>query len=498
MGRSMTELAARMAWQAVQHHAPDEVREAVVKYQGVFKDTPVLFAGRKSELAAAGDMMARTVAAGSDSKGAPPALVIQNAPGAGKTSLVRAVEEQLQGDGYAVVHLAPADIGSSQAMVSRIRSQEPWKSDSWLDQLEGALTDGLVNTDDAVAKGIAKTATKFGIPVDADHLEPMRIALQAMRERQPAPPSDVLRLLPHASAKATLVRIDEAQLMSGHLDTDRQAHAEEIIRSLTTANGRHDAGISHVNAIFAGLGDTHTVLRKLGSLRLHTMPLGPLDPEAQELVLVDAIGRVCGGDEDRTRALFMAWGPPLIEEFGEWAHHLQSAAQAAGAVIAASGNQDPLANWGLPAVRALATRFRRQLYVEITQAVADYDIPERLMVDVARALRDRGNAMGRDEVDDALGRAIRDERERNPESAIPGLAEARRLLHRAGMLETISAPQEDGTERDITRIAIPSLINHIVAPGDGGPREQSQKTEQLEPAPERVPTRKGKVPTPQD
>lgn len=348
-------------------------------------------------------------------------------------------------------------------LTARIRSQPPWSDDEWLESLKKELTDGLVNAGDATAKGFGAMLTSAGIPIDVDHLEPMRAAVDAIRERRPAPANDVLRLLPHTgTSKGTLVYIDEAQLLNVHKGTSTETHAREIIRSLTTAEERHAAGVSHTNIVYAGLGDTGLVLRQLGSLRIDRKRLRGLDHEAQCVVLADAIERGAGGNKALVQKLTAGWVPTLAAMYGEWAHHTQGAAQAAETIIrtAVEHGHDPTEDWGLSAAVELAKAHRNLLYGEILQSCEDLQVPERCIREVAHHLWTERNETSPDTVREVI------EAGRKQVTTELGTEEVFARMRRAGLLESdVPNANEPGT---VTRVSapVPSLLTHILGVPD--------------------------------
>ncbi|MCY4216728.1 MAG: ATP-binding protein [Flavobacteriaceae bacterium] len=211
-------------------------------------------------------------------------ILIQGAPGVGKTALLRELEK----------------IGSETGWtISRIELEALWN----VNELYNCLID-------------EKTSQEVNVNV--------KLAAGTMHfDRTERTVSKTIR----AINKPRILVLDEAQMISvGH-----QTDSPEIKKAAQLFNQLHNIELEHgLVFLIAGLSDTRSIFKQFKISRFNSdcvINLSVLEKEAERSILKDYL--VQGAGVDTNNPNLNGWIDPMSEETYQWAHHISSYGQVA-------------------------------------------------------------------------------------------------------------------------------------------------------------------------
>lgn len=399
--------------------------------------------------------------------------MITGGPGAGKTSLLKAIEARCRHHNCRVIRLRDEELENPETLTNAIRKKCHWWGRDTLTTLGRELANTTAAATDAVGGGWVRRLVRVlgggkvepGSDLEADSIRPARAVLECWQRDAPADPTDVLRLL--STLGPTIITIDEAHQLDPYLNTDRTATARTVIRTLATPEARHEAGVKNCVMVVAGLNDLHPTITELGTFRQMPLQLGAFCEADVRTVLEHWIDRAHAPAEATERAK-AAWVPILATGFGQWPHHTVGAGMGACTILQVDSTGATTNEWGIRAVCEIAENYRKRLYGYVSTMAQQEDNPLEVVLAVAHAMQQVHGTANAEEIQLLTARVLEEHRQElaaaqptaDKPASIPDFERSVQLLLRTGILEYADI---DGTATmpSRLRISVPSLGDHL-------------------------------------
>lgn len=324
-------------------------------------------------------------------------------PGAGKTAIIDALEEQLRKDGVNVIQLKADDLISPAAFSAAMRRSPPWNRKDFWRRLGKATVTGVAVTVDDIIGLLTTLGLKFilkGIG-DAD-AGPIQAALEAWRDHRIPDMNDVLILMRAASKKGVAILIDEAQeLVQYEKGTPEHTSVSSVLKLINDPSVRTKNRLWNVTFVAAGMQDTAAIIHRFTTVPPEPLPLEPVDAVTARAMIEERI-QASQADgvkaADRTAAI-AAWAEPLTERYGDWTRHARCAGEAARIVLKHAKARALTESWGVPLLIDTADGFRTVLYTEIIDRANQNQVKLSTQFTVIEALARNERNLSEDALD---------------------------------------------------------------------------------------------------
>lgn len=438
---------------------PAEVRDQVAEESAELRGHPAQVLGRDSQLNKI-ERQLRKVAHGPKQRGSTKAQAVVDAPGAGKSTMLRELRKRLEATNVNVITMTASQIGDPERFSRRLREVPPWDRKDYRDRIAQALTTGgdkvldqLISTLLSLGANQVVRAIQAIRGLEAPDIEPIHATLQAWREGRTPSIADMMRTLQNTNDQGTVIIIDEAQELAGYEKGDpRRENAAEIMRMMNDPDNRADRKVWNVTMLLAGMQDTPVAIQGLTTIEPETTELGPVDPTTVRAMIASGIERAQATDGTKTMAKAQ-WIEPLAQRYGDWTRHAQCAAEAARIVLTAGGDRAIHEPWGWALVLAKADEERLGLYREIERRATRHDIPGGLRTTTMLALQQHDGRLPEEDLTKLVEHWLQQHKPEADHATISKLAKQRiHAMQRTGMI---------GRRKNKYIAPIPSLMDHM-------------------------------------
>lgn len=393
----------------------------------------------------------------------PFALLLTNAPGVGKSTLLDEFRYRQAEKGIAVLQMTGESFLSDAAFVEELRETELWQRSLSEEAIIWATT-RAVGIAGWMAELLLRVNLLFGgvpakpIPRFRHWYEAADRLHDLTRREPPTTVSKALRSIDRACKRGWIIAVDECGGWDQHRDNPK---IKELLYEIADASARKGKRLRHGGVFLTGLPNAQEAATAVTLTRVRHLRLEPLTVLEAATLIRTALERV-----GSPPAITERWTETLARDFGMWTQHARRAASVASEMIdrtyglrLSAAERESSWDYRLQLVREQTASHIMELYADITGKV--------VLLIGPRAVRELATANQRTEgeipdeectaiVSAGLARGKRIAPRTTGENAVVRELMAIGLLHRDAKLEP--------DHREITwSIPMGSLTSHILA-----------------------------------